>query len=238
MHRTKNKNTLPRRLARLSAAALIALGGALGISVVAAAPALAHDKLVSYAPLEDAFRLTFNNEVLDVGAEIIVTDKDGADVADGAPKFDGRDVTQGLQPGLADGDYEADWRLVSSDGHPIQGVLKLTVAAGEITALEPVAEGEEAEHEHADGDEHADGEHSDGEHGDGEHSDEDHADAAHDHAAETAGGPGVGTVITVLVIAAVLVGGIVTTLSIRGRRAGSAAQTPSDTEEHSQPSQD
>lgn len=222
-----------RRFTRLAAAALIAIGGALGLAAVGATPALAHDQLISYSAENGEIRLSFNNEVLQVGSEINVTGPDGVDVTEGSPEFSGPNVTQRLADDLVDGEYTAQWRIVSSDGHPIQGEFALSVEGGSIVGIEPV-DGAEAEHDH----EHADSE--DHEHAD-EHATHEHDDAtddANDDGAE-AGGPGVAIVIAVLVIAAAAVGGIITAASVRRRRTkANAGQTPTDTAAHSQPSQD
>lgn len=203
-----------RRFTRLAAIAFVALAGVLGVSLATSAPALAHDKLVSYSATDDAIRLTFNNTVLDVGGEIAVTDANGADVTGGAPEFNGPDVIQPLQPGLSDGEYTMDWRVVSSDGHPIQGTLVFVAEAGAITTIEEA--GAEDDHDH--GDESHD-------HGDEAHDHDDeghnHGDEAHDHdeaASDASAGPGVPVVIAVAVGAAIVVAGVITALALNSRR--------------------
>lgn len=100
-----------------------------------AAPAAAHDKLVSSDPSPDQalqeapsmVELTFSAEVLDMGAAVVVADADGTDWVSGPPAIDGPTVTAALDPGMADAGYEIRWRVVSSDGHPISGVVPFTV---------------------------------------------------------------------------------------------------------------
>ena len=128
MHTTAS----PRRtrIASLGLAALAAIGLTLGV----ASPALAHDELVDRSIVAtddgrvDAIRLSFSNSIIEVGTEIVVTSADGADMTDGAPQIAGPDVVQPLTADLPEGDYDVAWRVVSSDGHPIDGsfVLRLS----------------------------------------------------------------------------------------------------------------
>ena len=113
------------------------------VLVATAAPAAAHDDLISSTPtsgqqLETApadVQLTFSADVLTIGAAVIVVDASEQDWADGAPQIQGGLVTAPLRTGMPAGGYEIRWRVVSSDGHPISGVVPFTVATGA-----PVAE--------------------------------------------------------------------------------------------------
>ncbi|GAA2220177.1 hypothetical protein GCM10010413_09000 [Promicromonospora sukumoe] len=117
----------------------------LAVAVVAlfatAAPASAHDKLVSSDPASDetlqeapeTVSLRYSADVLDMGAAVVVTDGDGTDWVSDAPLIDGAVVTAALDPGLPDGGYEIRWRVVSSDGHPITGIVPFAVGDGEET---------------------------------------------------------------------------------------------------------
>lgn len=118
------------RIAAVGAAALIAL------AALFAAPtaALAHDELVGTEILSDsegapeAVQLTFSNSILDAGTEIAVTAPDGSDMAGGEPVLAGPQVIQPLGHDLTAGDYAATWRVVSSDGHPIEGTFVIAIA--------------------------------------------------------------------------------------------------------------
>lgn len=102
-----------------------------------AAPSHAHDVLlessitdgseVATAPAE--WSLRFNNEVLAVGSEGALASADGQTIPLDAPKID-RDTVTFTIPALAKGDYTANWRVVSSDGHPISGSINFTVTEG------------------------------------------------------------------------------------------------------------
>ena len=104
-----------------------------------AAPASAHDKLVSSDPASDqtlreapaTVSLTYSADVLDMGAAVVVTDGDGTDWVSDAPAIDGATVTAVLDADMPDGGYEIRWRVVSSDGHPITGIVPFAVGDGE-----------------------------------------------------------------------------------------------------------
>ncbi|MFE7507848.1 copper resistance protein CopC [Promicromonospora sp. NPDC057488] len=119
-----------------------------------AAPASAHDKLVSSDPASDqtlreapaTVSLTYSADVLDMGAAVVVTDGDGTDWVSDAPAIDGATVTAVLDADMPDGGYEIRWRVVSSDGHPITGIVPFAVGDGEepgagddVAAAEPEA---------------------------------------------------------------------------------------------------
>ncbi|MHA3723139.1 copper resistance CopC family protein [Leucobacter sp. HY1910] len=126
----------PRRLFALMGGALATAAIALGAMAFGpASPALAHDQLVGSEVVEnadgtaEAVRLSFSNSVIEVGTEFVLTGPGGADARGGEPEIDGPDVTQPIKQGLEAGDYAGAWRVVSSDGHPIDGVFTLTVEA-------------------------------------------------------------------------------------------------------------
>ncbi len=59
---------------------------------------------------------------------IQVTDATGTPLTEGAPTVSGTVVTQALA-GSASGAVTVVWRVVSSDGHPIDGTFSFTVPA-------------------------------------------------------------------------------------------------------------
>lgn len=173
-----------RPSARLAALAVTAFA-AIGLSLGSAAPALAHDELVGYSVEADvatgaakAITLSFNNDIMDVGTEILVTGPSGSDATDGAPIVTGRDVRQPLAAPLAAGDYDVVWRVVSSDGHPIQGAFALLVSETGEGTLSVAGDSGEEEHEHGDED-----------HGDHDHGDEPEVTTLADGEATAAGQP-------------------------------------------------
>ncbi|MEU2204164.1 copper resistance CopC family protein [Microbacterium oleivorans] len=109
-----------------------------GLLYAGAAPAAAHDEIVSSSPeagstisvVPEEISLTFSGEILtDFSAVIIeVVTADGQNLASGEPIIDGTTVTQAVQPGQA-GVFTVRWRVVSSDGHPISNEYRYTVEA-------------------------------------------------------------------------------------------------------------
>ncbi|WP_068922481.1 copper resistance CopC family protein [Planobispora rosea] len=113
-------------------AAALTLLAALVLSTVPAAPALAHDTLKSSDPakgkkVEDLERvkLTFTASVR--FPKVVVRSADGTPYQDGKPASDGPVVTQEVKPDLPPGEYVIAYRVVSSDGHPIEGEIPFTL---------------------------------------------------------------------------------------------------------------
>ncbi|MFG1689417.1 copper resistance protein CopC [Nonomuraea sp. NPDC049269] len=112
-------------------AALTALLAAL-VLLGTAGPALAHDALKSSDPAKDAtvesidkVRLEFTSPVrIPV---VIVRGPGGTAYQSGDPHAGGKVVTQELKGTLPNGKYTIAYRVVSSDGHPIEGEIPFTV---------------------------------------------------------------------------------------------------------------
>lgn len=122
-----------RALRAIAGAALAAV-----LLVATAAPAAAHDELIASDPtagqaLDTAptnVQLTFSAELLTIGAAVLVVDDSGRDWVDGEPAIQGNLITAPLQSGMPTSGYEIRWRAVSSDGHPISGIVPFSVANG------------------------------------------------------------------------------------------------------------
>ena len=156
-----------QRLAAFGAAALAAIG----LTMAAATPALAHDELrdkgleVNSTTGElSALTFTFSNDIMAVGTEIIVTDEAGKNVVSAEPEVSGPTVRQALDTPLAAGTYQAAWRVVSSDGHPIEGNFGISIAADGAAEIVNSVEAEHAEEEHGDEGHSADGHDAEGHH--------------------------------------------------------------------------
>lgn len=116
------------------------------MAALGAPAAHAHDLLVSSSPEDgdilqaapEELVLSFNNEPLEQGAAVEVTDADGAVVAEGEPTYAGLDVVLDLPP-LDAGDYEVSWTVVSSDGHRISDDPPLSFTVTGTTEGEPAA---------------------------------------------------------------------------------------------------
>ena len=122
------------------------------LSVLAlAAPAQAHDYLVSSTPESGAtvsdsppqVSLEFNTSIGQQFAQVAVVGPDGTTYQDGTPLVDGPSVTQAVTALPAGIEVTVSYRVVSSDGHPIGGTVPFTIAAGTAdgaSADEPEAE--------------------------------------------------------------------------------------------------
>ncbi|WP_404320607.1 copper resistance protein CopC [Arthrobacter luteolus] len=122
-----------RTRASLLAAVILA---AFAAALFLAQPAHAHDELVSSNPadgavLEEApseIELVFSSALMDLGNQVIVADAAGNNVAESEPVLNRETLVQAV-PALEAGDYQVNWRAVSSDGHPITGTFSFTVNA-------------------------------------------------------------------------------------------------------------
>jgi hypothetical protein len=101
-----------------------------------AAPAAAHTQLVSSSPEAGAtvgspasVSLTFNEALLNIGAQIAVLDAQGGDYASGGVYFPEPSTAQVDVSPLSPGPYTAQWRVVAGDGHAVEGTLSFAVVA-------------------------------------------------------------------------------------------------------------
>lgn len=122
---------MPRTALRLLAV-LIAAAAMLAL----AAPAWAHTSVVSVEPGDgstvtapEAVRVTFSDDLLELGARLSLRDADGAEVPIGELYMDGARVIAADLPALAGGQYTVAYRAVAGDGHPLEGTYEFTVEA-------------------------------------------------------------------------------------------------------------
>lgn len=127
------------------ATALVRAGALTGL---ATAPAAAHDELISATPAHgsvldappEQVELTFSAEPMAIGSEVRVTDSTGDSVTDGELEIVGRQVTQPVaSTGATDETYRVVWRVVSSDGHPIEGAFTYQVGDGSTAPATPTS---------------------------------------------------------------------------------------------------
>ena len=139
-------NTLLSRRIPARPAALVGLFAALlAALLLLGAPAQAHDTLLESDPEDgasletspEAITLTYSADILEVSPLVRVTDESGEQIAEITPSVDGPVVTATLEEPLPAGENTIQWRVVSSDGHPIEGTLTVTV---EQDAEEPTEE--------------------------------------------------------------------------------------------------
>ena len=119
----------------MSAMALLAAGLALPTAAQAHATLLGSSpdpgSVVAKPP--PAVVLRFDQEVQPVAGGTDVVNSADQSVLGGAPHNAASDVRKlviPLKPGLPDGDYTVRWRIVSTDGHIISGVLAFGVGTG------------------------------------------------------------------------------------------------------------
>ncbi|MFE0149224.1 copper resistance protein CopC [Nonomuraea sp. NPDC059007] len=104
--------------------------------------ALAHDALKSSSPGKNAKVKSLEEIELEFTARIrmpVVVLRDSGDklVPLSKPVADGKTVTTEVPEALAAGRYVIGWRVVSSDGHPIQGEIPFTVTAPPTPSSDP-----------------------------------------------------------------------------------------------------
>jgi len=153
--------------ALLAVSALVAAGSVLAL----AAPAQAHNYLVSSTPeagstltvLPEEFSVTTNDTLLDLagngaGFGILVQDADGTYYGDGCFTISGASLSTGASLGPA-GTYTLTWQLVSTDAHPVSDSYEFEWApegdavASDGSAEAPTCEGENTVSEPGDGEE-------------------------------------------------------------------------------------
>jgi copper transport protein len=134
--------TLTRWTRTLAAAAAL-------LAAAAAAPqAWAHARIVSTTPgdgdvLASAPKrvtIRFDDTVRVLGGTTVVGNSDKRAVTAGKPSASGRVVTIPLRK-LRDGDYTVRWKVLSDDGHTIDGVFAFAVGAGRAPPTAALAAG-------------------------------------------------------------------------------------------------
>ncbi|MEV5503732.1 copper resistance protein CopC [Nonomuraea fuscirosea] len=128
--------TIPPR--HIRKAALAALACALFL-IFPASPAFAHDTLKSSSPAKNA-QISSPKEIeLEFSAGVkfpfvVLHDAAGKEIALGEPRLDGPLVRTDVPQTLPPGSYVLAWRVVSSDGHPIEGEIPFGVRGSSSTA--------------------------------------------------------------------------------------------------------
>lgn len=128
------------RLLAATVAACVAL-------LLGAAPAFAHTRLESSDPADKSsvdtapasVSLTFNEDISAEFASISVVGPDGTNYATGPVSAAGGQVGTAVSPLGPAGAYEIGYRVVSDDGHPVQGKLTFTLTTPGPAASTPTA---------------------------------------------------------------------------------------------------
>lgn len=115
---------------------LLALVAALLLALALAPPAAhAHDTLIATDPEDGAtletspeqITLTYSANILDVSPVVRISDEDGELLTEITPRVEGPDAIADIADPLPAGTHTIQWRVVSSDGHPIEGTFTITV---------------------------------------------------------------------------------------------------------------
>ena len=134
---------LSRQLSRLLVLMLLSLAAGVGL----AGPAAAHDVLTSSDPTDGStlqsapttVRLTFDQPVQNFEPVVTVIGPDGQPYESGAPQVDSTVVTAGVGALPVAGAYVIAYRVVSADGHPVQGEIHFNLAEGAVVVVESAA---------------------------------------------------------------------------------------------------
>ena len=129
---TPQRRSQRRATARAAAVAIAAL------TALALAPtALAHSRPLGSTPANGAVLATaprevivrFDDTIVVAAGAAAIRHGDGSVLA-GAQRTAGRTVVVPLQPGLPDGNYTVRWRVLSDDGHLLEGLVAFAVGVG------------------------------------------------------------------------------------------------------------
>lgn len=131
-----------RLLSRLIVLVLLMLAAGVGL----AGPASAHNVLTSSDPTDGStlqtapstVRLTFDQPVQNFEPVVTVIGPDGQRYESGSPEVDSTVVTAGVNALPVAGAYTIAYRIVSADGHPVQGEIKFELADGAVAQSAPV----------------------------------------------------------------------------------------------------
>ncbi len=126
---------MARRTHRLTTVLVMVITAALCGVFAVPGLAVAHSRLISTNPTDGSIvrqqkstvDFTFNEVVQRDYSTIVVRGPGGVSYSRGNLRVVDTTVTQPIYP-LRSGKYTVDWRIVSADGHPVQGEFVFTVA--------------------------------------------------------------------------------------------------------------
>jgi copper transport protein len=117
---------------------IVAIAAAVAAALAVPSLALAHANLVLSRPADGAVLATppamirlFFDDAVRAQSGMRAVRNGGGSVLDGQPRVvGGRELIIPLRPRLPHGDYTILWRVLSNDGHPIDGITTFAVGAG------------------------------------------------------------------------------------------------------------
>ncbi|KQT99337.1 copper resistance CopC family protein [Sanguibacter sp. Leaf3] len=127
--------TTPVRHRRSAAPRAILVGLVTAVALLlGTSAASAHDTVIGTAPGDGETLTTAPTQVTvetsavpqSIGSRMVITASDGTVLFDGEPTITDRVASVEL-PAVANDSYQVAWRLVSSDGHPIDGTFGFVV---------------------------------------------------------------------------------------------------------------
>jgi copper transport protein len=133
---------VPRGLLLVLSSFVAVLAGSIGLALGTALPAGAHAVVVSSIPAADERLSAPPAEVSFTFSEAVTSDLGGITVlaAPSGDRVDNDDTTQPsatsiratVQPGLADGTYTAQYKVISADGHPVSGAIVFGIGDAQL----------------------------------------------------------------------------------------------------------
>ena len=132
------------RLLGLAAVAILAFGLS-AVALTSAGPAWSHATLVSSSPADgeqvpvppSRVSATFNEPMQTQFAAMTLIGPDGGQYGDGEPTVDDTVISVAVRPGGPAGDYTANYRATSADGHVVSGSWTFRVLAAAPTTDNP-----------------------------------------------------------------------------------------------------
>ena len=114
---------------------------AFGFLLAAGETAVAHSELATSSPADGAtlgsppaaVSLTFNEPIMDAGLQVVANGPSGR-VALDAPVVTGPTLSVTWPSNAPDGEYQVAYRVVSADGHPIDGSIRFSYTGGTGTS--------------------------------------------------------------------------------------------------------
>ncbi|WP_283614912.1 copper resistance CopC family protein [Mycolicibacterium poriferae] len=136
------------RLLGLAAVAILAFGLS-AVALTSAGPAWSHATLVSSSPADgeqvpvppSRVSATFNEPMQTQFAAMTLIGPDGGQYGAGEPAVDDTVISVAVRPGGPAGDYTANYRATSADGHVVSGSWTFRVLAAAPTTDSPAPTG-------------------------------------------------------------------------------------------------
>jgi methionine-rich copper-binding protein CopC len=118
---------------------------ALAMTIATATSASAHTKLISSTPMAGQHlkksparvSATFDQVLLPTGDAMVVTDAQHHFVSVGTAQLEGATISVAVKPDLPDGVYQAAYRVISADGHPVESAFTFIVGSASTASAAP-----------------------------------------------------------------------------------------------------